>query len=369
LPSTSNKRCRIFLLSPANAGGERGRLLLRERASFDLAVKLRTEGASIGEVFSFISGLYFRGKLAYSEVFAAPPPGVPGCFVIASGRGLMPPDTRITFEELQNIASVPVDAAEPRYREPLERNARILAELAGPDCDIVLLGSIASPKYLEPLVEIFGPRLLFPADFVGRGDMGRGGLMLRCARAGIELNYVPAMGAARHGPRAPNLPRMRRQQRGIAMQAVILIGIQGSGKTSFYRERFADTHTRISLDVLRTRTRERQLLEECLKTGKPFVIDNTNVRASERASYISQAKAAGFRVVGYYFRVPLKAAIARNNRHKPGEVVPVPGLIAAFKRLEPPVAAEGFDELYTVELTPKNEFVVTAAGENQTNAG
>jgi hypothetical protein len=206
LKSTAKRR-RIFLLSPANAGGVRGQLILRERANFELAVKLRREGAALGEVFSFISGLYFRGKLAYAEAFAGAPQGLPGSFVITAGRGLVPPETRVTLEELQGIAAVPVDVAEPRYREPLERDARTLAELAGAECDIILLGSIASTKYMEPLAAIFGERLLFPVEFVGRGDMGRGGLMLRCARAGIELTYVPAIGAARRGPRAPKLPR------------------------------------------------------------------------------------------------------------------------------------------------------------------
>jgi hypothetical protein len=209
LPPPSKRR-RIFLLSPANASGERARLLLRERANFDLAVTLRKEGAALGEVFSFISGLYFRGKLAYAQAFAAAPDGIPGSFVIAAGRGLVPPETRVTLDELRRIADVPVDAAEPRYREPLERDARTLAELAGTDCDLILLGSIATAKYLDPLVKIFGERLLFPAEFVGRGDMGRGGLMLRCARAGTELQYVPAVGATRHGPRAPKLPRIPR---------------------------------------------------------------------------------------------------------------------------------------------------------------
>jgi hypothetical protein len=208
--SPPNKRNRIFLLSPANAGGERARLLLRDRANFDLAVKLRSEGAALGEVFSFISGLYFRGKLAYAQAFASAPAGMPGSFVITAGRGLVRPEMHVTLDELHRIAGVPVDAAEPRYREPLERDARMLDELAGPDCDLVLLGSIATAKYLEPLVQIFGDRLLFPAEFVGRGDMGRGGLMLRCARSGTELTYVPAVNATRHGPRAPKLPRIPR---------------------------------------------------------------------------------------------------------------------------------------------------------------
>ena len=142
------------------------------------------------------------------------------------------------------------------------------------------------------------------------------------------------------------------------MEAVILIGIQGSGKTTFYRERFSETHVRVSLDDLRTRERERALVRECLKGGRPFVVDNTNVLASERAVYIAAAKVAGFWVTAYHFRVPLRAAIARNNRRPPGEIIPVPALIATLKRLQPPTFDEGFDQIYTVELTADNRFLV-----------
>jgi hypothetical protein len=203
---------RIFLLSPAHAGGERARLVLNERAGFDLAVQLRREGAPLGEVFSFVSGLYFRGKLAYARAFAAPPPGLPGALVIAAGRGLVAPETTFTIDELRAIAAVPVDAAEPRYRIPLERDARTLAEAAGPECAIVLLGSVATVKYTQPLVDVFGARLLFPADFVGRGDMSRGGLMLRAARSGMELEYTPALGGRLRGARPPRLPKLERRR-------------------------------------------------------------------------------------------------------------------------------------------------------------
>jgi len=202
-------RYRIFLLSPANAGGERAAMLFRPGASFDLAVRLRREGAPLGEAFTFISGLYFRGKLAYSQAFAAPPPGVPGAFVITSGLGLVPPETIVTVEHLRQIASVPIDAGEPRYREPLERGCRTLVELAGDDCDFILLGSVATVKYLAPMVGVFGDRLLFPEEFVGRGDMSRGGLMLRCARAGEQLSYGPLGVMTRHGKRPPKLPKLR----------------------------------------------------------------------------------------------------------------------------------------------------------------
>ena len=201
------ERRRIFLLSPANAGGERAKLLFRPGASFELAARLRNPGVPLGEAFAFISGLYFRGKLEYSKAFAAPPEGIPGAFVITSGYGLAPPDTVITMEQLRQIASIPIDAADPRYREPLLRACRGLDELAGPGCDFVLLGSVATLKYLEPMFGIFGHRLLFPAEFIGRGDMSRGGLLLRCARAGIPLTYAPVGHLTRHGPRPPKLPR------------------------------------------------------------------------------------------------------------------------------------------------------------------
>ena len=199
---------RIFLLSPANASGVRARMVLSERANFDLAAQLRQEGAALGDIFAFISGLYFRGKAAYSKVFAAPPLGVPGSFVIAGGRGLVSPETPIRLDELRAIASVEIDPSNPHYRDPLERDARRLYEALAPDCDVVLLGSIATSKYLEPLVKIFGSRLVFPAEFVGRGDMSRGGLMLRCARDGVELNYIPALSALRRGRRPPKLPKV-----------------------------------------------------------------------------------------------------------------------------------------------------------------
>jgi hypothetical protein len=202
------ERHRIFLLSPANSGGERARLLLSDRAQFELALRLRRTGAPLGELYAFMSGLYFRGKLAYSEAFGAPPPGVTPALVITPGRGLLPPEMPVTADELRAIGAVEVDACNPAYRVPLERDARILAGLVGPDCDLVLLGSVATLKYVEPLVKIFGERLLFPAEFAGRGDMSRGGLMLRCVRSQVELTYVPVGRATHHGPRPPRLPRI-----------------------------------------------------------------------------------------------------------------------------------------------------------------
>ena len=185
-------------------------MVMNERAEFELAVRLRGEGAALGDLFTFVSGLYFRGKSAYATAFAAPPPGVPGSLVITAGRGLLPPETPISLEDLRAIGRVEIDLAEPLYRDPLERDAMRLFEAVGPTCEVVLLGSIATSKYLEPLMNIFGPRLLFPSAFVGRGDMSRGGLMLRCAQDGVELEYVPACSNLRRGHRPPKLPKLKR---------------------------------------------------------------------------------------------------------------------------------------------------------------
>ncbi len=196
----------VFLLSPASTGGERARLLFREQARFDLALQLRTpEGALLGDVFSFLSGLYFRGKLTYARVFARPPAGAPGVLVITPSEGLRSPDILVTLDRLRGYSKVPIDLAEKRYRQPLERDAKGLFELVGPECDVVLLGSVATGKYVEPLTEVFGRRLLFPTDFVGRGDMSRGGLLLRAAADQRELGYGPIAGAIRHGARPEKL--------------------------------------------------------------------------------------------------------------------------------------------------------------------
>jgi len=194
---------RVFLLSPAHCGGERAQLLFNPRAQFDLARRLRTpEGATLGEVFSFLSGLYFRGKLAYAERFGLP-------LVITTNTGLRPAGDRVTLDMLRSAARVDIKARNPRYRRPLLASAQTVAEHLGPDGAVTLLGSIASDKYVEALLSVFGERLTFPAEFVGRGDMSRGGLLLRCVRTAQELSYVPVAGAVRHGPRPPRLTPVR----------------------------------------------------------------------------------------------------------------------------------------------------------------
>jgi len=184
---------RVFLLSPANCSGKRAGFLLREDARSALAQRLRSaEGATIGEVFTFMSGLYFRGKLAYASAFADPPDGCGGVYIIVPGLGLRPPRAVIDLEGLRAIARVPVDPDNRRYTRPLRRDAADLAERLEPRDAAVLLGSIATPKYLEPLKDVLGPRLRYPREFIGRGDMSRGALMLRCAAEGRELTYAEA---------------------------------------------------------------------------------------------------------------------------------------------------------------------------------
>jgi hypothetical protein len=190
-------------------------MVMSERSTFDVAVQLRTAGgAPIGDVFAFLSGLYFRGKLAYARAFArAPDPDSSisgaGAFVITPSAGLRSIDTPVTLDALRSFARVDIATDNAKYRRPLEASARAIADDVGPDCDVVLLGSIASPKYVDILQGIFGARLLFPADFVGRGDMSRGGLMLRCVSASQELMYIPVAGAVRHGTRPPKLAPLK----------------------------------------------------------------------------------------------------------------------------------------------------------------
>jgi len=192
-------------MSPARIGGRRSNVLLRPEADFALAERLRDRNATLGEAYAFISGLYFRGKLAYAQAFAAPPRGVPPALVIVPGLGLISPDTMVDSEQLRRIGDVSIEENNLAYREPLLRDATRLEQGAGPDCQYLLLGSIATEKYTEPLLNVFRERLLFPAEFVGRGDMSRGGLMLRRASSGEQLSYIALQGAIRRGRRPPKL--------------------------------------------------------------------------------------------------------------------------------------------------------------------
>ena len=177
-----------------------------------LAEALRSrKGAPLGDLFAYMSGLYFRGKLTYARRFARP--AEPGDAIVGSGihiitanAGLRSPDTLVTHAAVRAFGLGDIDADNASYRRPLEAGARALLDAIGADCDVVLLGSVASPKYVEVLTGIFGSRLLFPIAFVGRGDMSRGGLLLRHASDGVELDYVPVLGATLHGARPAKLP-------------------------------------------------------------------------------------------------------------------------------------------------------------------
>lgn len=195
-------------------------MVLSPSARFDLAVRLRSEsGVPLGELFAFVSGLYFRGKLAYARRFAAVPDPANavlagGIHVITPNAGLRVPDTMVTMEAVRAFAATNIDLANDTYRKPLEQSARAVAEQSQ-DCQVVLLGSVASPKYVDVLLDIFGERLCFPVDFVGRGDMSRGGLMLRQVASGDELEYVPVAGAVRTGKRPPKLSPLTRIVSGL----------------------------------------------------------------------------------------------------------------------------------------------------------
>jgi hypothetical protein len=196
---------RFFLLSPANCRGRRAQQVLSPRATFPLATRLRSAaGVPIGELFAHMSGLYFRGKLTYAQRFGCP-------LVITPDRGLIPAETVVTADVLLRFAGAEISVDNPEYRKPLEETARALAGAAGKRAEFVLLGSVASQKYVEVLGGILGLRLTFPSSFVGRGDMSRGGLLLRAAAAGSELDYIPVVGAARHGVRPPKLEPLARK--------------------------------------------------------------------------------------------------------------------------------------------------------------
>jgi hypothetical protein len=180
------------LLSPAKLSGKRGRLLFDPSAGFALARELRsTEGAPLGDVFSFVSGLYFRGKASYAKVFGRTRNGMPSSLVMSAGGGLCGLDERVDLARLEAWAGVSIHEGNPHFTAPLVRQATELLLAHDEDTRFVLLGSVASNKYVGPLLEVFGERLLFPGEFAGRGDMSRGALLLRAVREQRELAYVP----------------------------------------------------------------------------------------------------------------------------------------------------------------------------------
>lgn len=151
------------------------------------------------------------------------------------------------------------------------------------------------------------------------------------------------------------------------MEAVIFVGIQAAGKSTFYRERFFRTHLRLSLDMLKTRRREQILLSACLSAGQRFVIDNTNPTRESRANHISLARDAGFRVVGYYFETTPSDVIKRNRLRTGKQQVPVQAIYGTFKKLEPPSFDEGFDELFVVTIDAGGQFVIREGDSNSTS--
>ena len=202
-----NPRPRIFLLSPASTEGLRAQQLTSPQARFGAAERYRSpEGVTIAEAFTFMSSLYFRGKIGYARHFAAPPPelalGTPddGILVIAPGFGLVPPSWRITPEEMKKLRRTPVDLKSRAYCAPMKKHVEQLRDLA-PTAWVVLLGSVATGKYVDLLLPALGDRLLFPRDFAGAGDMKRGGMMLRAVREDQELAYV-TLAAPRRRARA-----------------------------------------------------------------------------------------------------------------------------------------------------------------------
>lgn len=202
---------RVFILSPARTSGKRAAMVMNPAAQFELAERLRSDpGAPIGEVFSFLSGLYFRGKLTYARHFGRASEPLESCYVITSQSGLVSATLPVTVATLLNYADVPIDPADERYTLPLRASADRISKL-DPAAEVVLLGSIATGKYADALLTSFGERLLFPNDFIGRGDMSRGGLLLRAVASNSELPYRPVAGATnlkgRRPPRLTPLPR------------------------------------------------------------------------------------------------------------------------------------------------------------------
>jgi hypothetical protein len=200
--------CHVFLLSPAYCGGDRATMLLRRGAGSPLALRLRAGTLTLGEAFTFLSGLYFRGKLAYARTFAA---SAEATLVITPTRGLQSPDGPVSIKLLREFAEVDVSSNDPRYRKPLERDAVRLASVLPADSRVILLGSVATGKYVDVLTRALGSRLHYPTAFIGRGDMSRGGLLLRSARAAVELEYAVIDPAAkRRGARPPKLDPLTR---------------------------------------------------------------------------------------------------------------------------------------------------------------
>lgn len=191
-----------MLLSPVRLNGERGRMIMVPGAGFSLARELHSAGgAPLADVFSFVSGLYFRGKAAYAAEFARAPAGQPSAFVITAGGGLYSLTERVSLARLRGWAKVAIHEDNPHFTAPLLRHATALLNEHGDGARYVLLGSVASNKYVAPLLDVFGASLLFPREFAGRGDMSRGALLLRAVRERRELEYTTVADAVFEGRR------------------------------------------------------------------------------------------------------------------------------------------------------------------------
>jgi predicted kinase len=312
----------------------------------------------------------------------------------------------------------------------LIEHAVALERAHGGDTRFVLLGSVASDKYVAPLTRVFGDHLLFPPDFIGRGDMSRGALLLRCARAGRELDYAPIEGSLRHGPRAPGiaghavtqllgprrrapattaaatpdppaLPRKTRTRAPATSAAaipaappaaprrapplapapplpapaaiarrtdrppelVVLVGLPGAGKSTFFRQRFEQTHAHISKDLLRNNAqptrRQETLIAEALAAGRDVVVDNTNASRVERAPLLALARRAGARAIAYVFDCHPRDCLARNNERTGRARVPPVAIYATARRLAHPTVEEGFAEVHIVHPRPGPTFELT----------
>jgi predicted kinase len=380
----------LFFISPANLRGERAALLFNPRASFPLAQQLRTAlGAPLGDVYAFVSGLYFRGKKTYAEAFGKAPAGLSAGLVISPSEGLRFLYEPVTLARLQSWADVSIDEHNVAFTEPLIEHAAALDRALGESARFVLLGSVATDKYVEPLGRVFGRRLLFPPDFIGRGDMSRGSLMLQAARVGQELAYGPIQGAERRGRRAAGVSPTRRASArstpgasalaavndadalneeatatGEAPELVILVGLPGAGKSTFVQQRFAASHTAVSRDALRRsrqpERRQEELIQRALRAGESVVVDNTNVTLRDRAALIALARTYGARVSVYLFEVNARECVARNAGREGVARIPPIAIFAAAKRLVRPDRAEGFAALFLVRPLPELRFEVVA---------
>lgn len=366
-------------------------MLFNPRASFPLAQQLRTaEGAPLGDVYAFVSGLYFRGKKTYAEAFGKAPEGLSAGLVISPSEGLRFLYEPVTLARLRSWADVSIDEHDTAFTTPLLEHAAAIERALGESARFVLLGSIATNKYVEPLASVFGERLLFPPDFIGRGDMSRGSLMLQAARAGKELAYAPIQGSERHGRRAAGVSPTRRAMAsarsnpastGAAAlddaaanetasataragpELVILVGLPGAGKSTFVQQRFATSHTAVSRDALRRsrqpERRQEELIHRALRAGQSVVVDNTNVTLEERAALIALARTYGAPVSVYLFDVSARECVARNARREGVARIPAVGIHAAAKRLVRPDPAEGFAASFVVRPLPELRFEVS----------